>query len=522
VRFLSLRLKFVIYFVGFMTASLALLAKSQFDHEHDALLQEMRKRLAVGATNLGIQSREAMETGDDLSILTTLRGRRGNEDFAYGAVLQNDGTVFAHSDVRQVGRRLKIPAAARELREGYAYRTLRDDGDSHIEVWAPVQSSLGGTTERIGLVCLAVSEEPLLLQIQSAKISAMRVGALFILLGILGTAFIARTVTKPIGQLVQGVKRIASGDLDHKMRMRRSDEIGLLSDSFDHMTDELQQAQHELLKQHLYEKELEVAGKIQASLLPHGAPRLENASVAALSVPARVVGGDFYDYIQLDDGRTAFLVADVAGKGVSAGLVMTSVRSAARSVFTYTTSPRKALVALNEQMLNDFHRSTFVTMLIMVLDASGRWLRIANAGHPAIVWVRAAVGDADPVQLRGAAVGVLPSEQFAEVLEETELELEPGDLVLGYSDGVNEAHDRDANLYGEERLHRFAEHNANLEPQEFLDRLHEELGRFSQGFGQFDDITAVALKCTLERAREPQAELVGAGPTRSGHPGARG
>jgi sigma-B regulation protein RsbU (phosphoserine phosphatase) len=173
-------------------------------------------------------------------------------------------------------------------------------------------------------------------------------------------------------------------------------------------------------------------------------------------------------------------------------------------------------------MLNDFHRSTFVTMLIMVLDASGRWLRIANAGHPAIVWVRAAVGDADPVQLRGAAVGVLPSEQFAEVLEETELELEPGDLVLGYSDGVNEAHDRDANLYGEERLQRFAEHNANLEPQEFLDRLHEELGRFSQGFGQFDDITAVALKCTLERAREPQAELVGAGPTRSGHPGARG
>jgi sigma-B regulation protein RsbU (phosphoserine phosphatase) len=86
------------------------------------------------------------------------------------------------------------------------------------------------------------------------------------------------------------------------------------------MTDELQQAQQEILKQRLYEKELEVAGKIQAALLPSGPPQVRGYEVAALSVPARVVGGDFYDYLPLRDGRTAFLVADVAGKGVSAGL----------------------------------------------------------------------------------------------------------------------------------------------------------------------------------------------------------
>src|SRR5262249_6703404 len=157
------------------------------------------------------------------------------------------------------------------------------------------------------------------------------VGAVFALLGILGTALIARTVTKPIGLLVERVRRIGAGDLSHKMRLKRSDEIGLLSDSFDHMTDELQRAQQEILRQQLFEKELEVAAKIQSALLPAAAPRVGGFGVAAVTVPARIVGGDFYDYVPLRDGRMAFLVADVAGKGVSAGLVMAYTRSAARS-----------------------------------------------------------------------------------------------------------------------------------------------------------------------------------------------
>ena len=241
--FRSLRVKFVLYFVGFMTASLALLAKSLFDHEHEALMLELRKRLAVEAANLSIQSREAIETNDELGILATLRARRGSEDFAYAMVLQPDGTVFAHSDVRLMGSKIEIPPLARDLPEGYFYNPLPSADGPRIEVWTPVYSTLGGAPERIGMVCLALSQQPMLLTIQGARLSAVRVGALFILLGIAGTALIARTVTRPIGQLVHGVRRIAAGELEHKMRMRRADEIGLLAASFDHMTDELQRAQ---------------------------------------------------------------------------------------------------------------------------------------------------------------------------------------------------------------------------------------------------------------------------------------
>ena len=499
--FRSLRVKFVLYFVGFTTATVVLLAKALFDHEHEALLGELRKRLAVESSSLAIQSREAMETNDDLSILATLRGRRVTESLEYGAVLHPDGTVFAHSDVKLLGQHFDLPPEAQELRDGFVYRTLQHHGSPVIEVWTPVQSTLGGAPERIGLVCLALSQEPLLLTVQSARVAAIRVGGLFIILGLVGTAFITRTVTKPIGQLVHGVRRIAAGDLEHKMRLHRADEIGMLSDSFDAMTDELQQAQQELLKKHLYEKELEVAGKIQAALLPRGAPRLHAATVAALSVPARVVGGDFYDYLQLADGRTAFLVADVAGKGVSAGLVMTAVRSAARSVFGYTASPREALAALNEQVLRDFDRKTFVTLLAMVLDTKGRRLCVANAGHPPVLWVHGDSGEVEMLQQRGAAVGVLPGEQFRRVVEEIELALEPGDLVLGYSDGVNEARDPGEELFGERRLLDFARRNAALEPEAFLQRLQAELVAFAQDSGQSDDITALALRAAGAPAR---------------------
>ena len=147
--------------------------------------------------------------------------------------------------------------------------------------------------------------------------------------------------------------------------------------------------------------------RIQAALLPQESPKLQGCSVAALSVPARVVGGDFYDYLELPDGRTAFLVADVAGKGVSAGLVMTAVRSAARSVFAYTDSPHEALIALNEHVLRDFERSTFVTMIAMMLDRDRRRLRITNAGHPPILHVHGSTGRASLLNTQGAAVGVL-------------------------------------------------------------------------------------------------------------------
>lgn len=503
----SLRLKFVLYFVGFMTASMALLARTLFEQEHDALLAEMHKRIALQTTNLGVQAREALETNDDLALLTTMRGMRTTDDFEFAAVLHPDGTVFAHSDVRRMGQAIAVPVEAATLQQGSALREVHDVGSApRIEVWAPVVSVLSGGPERIGLVCVSVSKTPLLAAVDSAKLRATWVGVLFVLLGAAGTTLIARTVTRPISLLVEGVRRIAAGDLKHKMNLRRADEIGLLAASFDQMTDELQRAQQDLLKQQLYEKELEVAAKIQSALLPSRAPEVAGFSVDALTVPARVVGGDFYDFVPLRDGRLALLVADVAGKGISAGLVMAYTRSAARSAFNYTVSPHEALSALNEQLLRDFDRSTFVTMLCMVLDPRTSTLQVANAGHPPVLWCRTG-GSVELLRLRGVALGILPRAKFESILQETAITLTPGDLVFGYSDGVNEAHDTAGQMYGDERVYSFGVDHAALAPGDFLAKLRRELEDYAGGGEQFDDITALALKAEPVRVETATGAL---------------
>jgi len=512
--FRSLRGKFVLYVVGFVTTSMVLLSHALFVHEHEALSLELRKRLAMQVDNLALQAREALETNDGLALATTLRGWRGMEELRYAAVVTNDGALFAHSDVRRTGETLAIPDAAEKLRQGVAFLDVpQGDEPSLVEVWTPVVSTLRGSEERLGFVCLAVTQEPLLAAVDRAKLAAVRVGALFCVLGIIGTALIAGTITRPISKLVHGVQQIAAGDLEHKVNLKRGDEIGLLSASFDRMTDDLKHAQQEILKQRLYEKELEVAGKIQAALLPAGPPHIDNFEVAALSAPARVVGGDFYDYVELSNGRIALLVADVAGKGVSAGLVMAAARSATRSAFSFTSSPHAALTALNTQLLRDFDRTTFVTMLCMVLDPATDTVCIVNAGHPPLLWYKACDAGATVVHTRGVALGVLPPERFAPLLETVEIQLEPGDIVLAYSDGVNESHDVSDELFGEARLRRFTETHAALHPQALLGALQAELERFARGFGQFDDITALALKAVAERHGAARLQVATEAPT---------
>jgi len=502
----SLRFKFALYFAGFVMASMMLLGRSLFEQEHDALLAEMHKRVALQASNLGVQAREALETNDDLALVTTLRGMRSMEDFEFASVLHPDGTVFAHSYVHLVGQTATVPEEALRLADGSVAREVHDDAHQpRIEVWTPVFSSLSGHPERIGFVCVSVSKNPLLAAVDQAKRSAVRVGAWFVALGVLGALLIRRTVTRPIGMLVEGVRRIASGDLGHKMNLRRADEIGMLSDSFDHMTDELQRAQHELLKQQLYEKELEVAAKIQSALLPASAPAIDGFQVAALSVPARMVGGDFFDYIPLRDGKVGFLVADVAGKGVSAGLVMAYARSAARSAFNYTLSPHGALAALNEQLLRDFDRTTFVTMLCLVLDIERRTLSVANAGHPPVLCFHRD-GSFESLRMRGVALGIVPRDKFEEIREETTVHLSPGDMVLGFSDGVSEAHDAQGQMFGEDRIQEFGGSHAALAPEEFLARLRSRIEAFAAGGEQFDDITALALKAEPAPVRADKTE----------------
>jgi len=236
------------------------------------------------------------------------------------------------------------------------------------------------------------------------------------------------------------------------------------------------------------EQELRVATLIQQNFLPKELPDLPGWQVSAYYRPAREVGGDFYDFIELPEGRVGVVIGDVTDKGVPAAMMMAATRSVLRASAGRIVSPGRVLERVNDLMCPDMPPKMFVTCLYGVIDpASGRF-RFANAGHN-LPYVRTAAGTVE-LRATGMPLGLLPGVTY----EEAEAVLEAGQTMLLHSDGVAEAH-RDKEMFGFERLQDVVGTRAGR--GEVIDRVLTELGRFTgPDADQEDDITLVAIQRT--------------------------
>jgi serine phosphatase RsbU (regulator of sigma subunit)/anti-sigma regulatory factor (Ser/Thr protein kinase) len=234
------------------------------------------------------------------------------------------------------------------------------------------------------------------------------------------------------------------------------------------------------------EQELEVARLIQQNFLPKELPDLPGWQVAAFYRPARAVGGDFYDFIDLPGGRVGIVCGDVTDKGVPAAMVMAATRSVLRASAQRLSSPGEVLGRVNDLLCPDIPPKMFVTCLYGVLEPETGVLRYANAGHN-LPYVRTASG-VEELRATGMPLGLMPGMAY----EEKEATLAPGESVLLHSDGVAEAHNAEREMFGFPRLARLMErgrHGGDL-----IDLLLTELDRFTgPGWEQEDDITLVAL-----------------------------
>ncbi len=252
------------------------------------------------------------------------------------------------------------------------------------------------------------------------------------------------------------------------------------------------------------EQEMRVATLIQQQFLPRELPQLRDWQVAAYYGPARAVGGDFYDFIPLPDGRIGIVVGDVTDKGVPAALIMARTQSVLRSEAPRFQSPGKVLERANEILLPEMPARMFVTCLYMILEPETGRVVYANAGHN-LPYVRTA-NEVIELRATGMPLGLLPDMDYPE----REAVLEPGQSVLLYSDGLVEAHDPAGDMFGFPRLKQLmaTERPGSELIDHLLDQLHGFVGR---GWDQEDDITLVALQRTGGRdlalaEPEPDAE----------------
>ncbi len=253
----------------------------------------------------------------------------------------------------------------------------------------------------------------------------------------------------------------------------------------------------EAAEQERMKQELEVARRIQTSFLPERCPQVPGWGLAVLWRSARQVGGDFYDFFSLppDRGATAgdrlgLLVADVADKGVPAALFMVLSRTLVRTMALDGRPPAAAVSRANDLILADARSGLFVTLCYAVLHPDSGEVRYVNAGHMPPLLVRAASGVVEVLPSAGMALGVMPNLQF----EEQTAHLEPGDLLVLYTDGVVEALDTGLQMFGRERLLEVVSAHRHRSAEELVQAVDQALTAFTGDAPQFDDLTLLVVK----------------------------
>lgn len=320
--------------------------------------------------------------------------------------------------------------------------------------------------------------------------------AAYLAVSILGAAF-SRKITDPLQKLTKDVAKLSGGNLDCQIEVVTGDEVEDLGNAFNQMTEQLKAYIKNLAsvtaEKERIRTELQVASKLQADMLPdpnHVWKGREEFSLYAFMTPAKEVGGDFYDFFLLDADHLALVVADVSGKGVPAALFMVVSRTMLRSSMASGIPLAKTAEEVNNALLLDNQDGMFVTTWMAVLTLSTGMLHYVNAGHCFPLLTRNGTYTY-LTDIGGMMLSGLEDSRY----KESSIQLNPGDMLYQYSDGVIEAHDENNALYGDERLKELLNQEKNLaaNPKQLIETVWQSLEHHRGNAVQFDDITMLSL-----------------------------
>jgi serine phosphatase RsbU (regulator of sigma subunit) len=312
-----------------------------------------------------------------------------------------------------------------------------------------------------------------------------------LLLGLL----LARSITRSVHELSRGTVRLRQGDFTTPIAVTSRDQLGELAESFNQMARGIRGLLQEQAEKDRLEEELRIARQIQMSLLPAATgPSVPGLRIAALCLPAAEVGGDYYDLLPLSPTRLGVLIADVSGKGTSAALYMAELKGLVLSLSRIHASPARLLGEANRILAANMDARSFITMTYAVVDVEERTMRYARAGHNPLIQLEAASGRTRILTPPGLGLGIDEGDRFDAILQEEVVRLRIGDVFLFFTDGLSEAMNAEAELFGEGRLSRLLAESETLTTEEIREKILEEVKAFAGGTAQADDMTMVILK----------------------------
>jgi len=315
------------------------------------------------------------------------------------------------------------------------------------------------------------------------------IAAVFLLLEIaaLITGIVmTRTITHSVADLYEATSHVRRGDFTHRVRVQQRDQLGALGESFNEMTASISELIEEQHQKRRLEHEVSIAREVQRQLFPAKFPSLPGLDLGAICRPARVVSGDYYDFIPLGPTRVALVLSDISGKGIYAALLMASMQAALHSMALLDGHDDTAHVVslVNRHLFNSTSEDRYATLFYGVYDTATRTLSYTNAGHPAPLLVND--DGAQEIEDGGTVVGLFESAEY----KQSTVQVPPGSVLLGFSDGLTEC----ANIYGEEmgveRVKAELIRKRGLQPaQRIAEAFIDMAAHWSSGPEQADDIT---------------------------------
>jgi sigma-B regulation protein RsbU (phosphoserine phosphatase) len=312
---------------------------------------------------------------------------------------------------------------------------------------------------------------------------------------------LTRSITYTVDKLYGATERVKKGDFSYRIRVPSNDQISALGEAFDGMTASVERLLLESEEKLRLESELEIAREVQAQLFPRSAPEVPGLVLYGVCKAARLVSGDYYDFLKLDENRVCLVLGDVSGKGISAALLMAAMQSALRAQFYDGYAPSSdshalplstaAVVSrLNLQLYENTPREKYVTFFFGVYDAATRTLTYTNAGHLPPVLLRQ--GKVERLREGGTVVGLFSPITY----DQAEIQIQPGDLLLAFTDGITEPENIYGEEFGEDRMLEVVRRALSGSPQILVEEIYRSVNDWTGSPELQDDMTLVVAKAS--------------------------
>jgi sigma-B regulation protein RsbU (phosphoserine phosphatase) len=325
--------------------------------------------------------------------------------------------------------------------------------------------------------------------IRQAAVMNLGYGLGIAALAMLGILPISRRMTRNLEALKEGTEKLSSGDLKARVPVRSNDEFGKLSQRFNQMAAALEQHQKNVVTQERLQKEIEMCRQIQEELLPRYPLKMAFAEVQGVSIPAREVGGDFFNYFSLPDGKIAVLIGDVSGKGVPAALLMANLQATLKAKLPISQDLAKLAEQLDEEIGSSTPAHAFLTLFMGVFDPGAGILKWVNAGHNP-QYILSQEEKFETMDSTGRPLGLLPGGSY----EEKSVKLSNGDSIFLYTDGLVEAENSQGVEFGSIRLEEVLHREVDSDPETILAEIEKANRKFRESVDSHDDATMLILK----------------------------